>query len=140
MNDVVVDTNIARLFDAPADPKLKPLFLWLRDRGHLTISRNLINEYSRQGNRLLAVLLNDLGEKKRLNRISNYDLKSFSDDKHFSYTCNVEDIYNARTVFLSFRKILVSFDSRLRTDVNSFRKIDGIKPRAFDYAPFDVLS
>lgn len=140
MNDVVVDTNIARLFDNPADAKLKPLFIWLRDKGHLAISRNLINEYSRHGNRLLAVLIHDLGEKKRLNRISNDKIKSFSADKHFSYCCNAEDVDNARTVFLSARKILVSFDQNLRKDVGNFKKIEGVKPQAFDYPPSSILS
>lgn len=139
MNDIVIDTNVARLFDAPADEKLKTLFIWLVDKGWLAVSQHLLNEYSRQGNRLLAVLIRDLAERGRLNRIANAELKEFQSDKHFAYCCNNGDIKNARTVFLSRRKILVSFDGNLRKDVNGFKKIDGIQPRAFDYPPASVL-
>jgi hypothetical protein len=37
---------------------------------------------------------------------------------------------HARLVFLSTRKLLVSKDNRLVADVNAFRKISGVKPRA----------
>jgi hypothetical protein len=139
MNDIVIDTNIARLFDAPADPKLKPLFVWLKDRGHLAVSQSLLNEYSRHGNRLLAILIRDLIDKKRLNRISNQALKDFLHDKHYKYCCNLEDIPHARTVFLSNRKILISFDINLCKDVNGFKKLNKIKAKAYSVAPTVVL-
>jgi hypothetical protein len=135
MKDVVIDANVARFFDSPADGRLKALFVWLIARGSLSISRHLLTEYSRHGNRLLAVLNRDLDSQRRLNKIPNSKIKSFFDDTHYAYCCNPSDIPIARTVFLSHRKLLVSFDVNLRKDVNGFRKIDGIKPQAFKYPP-----
>jgi hypothetical protein len=139
MNDVVIDTNVARLFDAPADPKLKPLFGWLAKKGSLAVSQRLLVEYSRHGNQILAALIRDLDDSRRLNKIAAARIKAFTDDGHFAYKCNNADVWHARTVFLSVRKILVSFDGSLRDDVNAFKKIDGIKSRAFDYPPTSIL-
>jgi len=128
--DIVVDTNVIRLYDAPADESFKDFFTWLKDKGSLAISQKLLNEYSGTGNRLLAALLNKLMQEGRHNPISNHALKAFKEDKHVKYTCNYSDIQHARLVFLSNRKKLVSFDNKLCADVNAFKKINGIQPAA----------
>lgn len=139
MRDVVLDTNVARLFDSPKDARLRPLFEWLSTNGCLAVSQKLLVEYGRHGNQVLAALVRDLLEKKRLNKIASAALKGFDLDKHYQYTCNAADVVNARTVFLSAKKILISFDDKLRNDVNAFPKVDKVKCRAFEYLPDAVL-
>jgi hypothetical protein len=140
MNDIVLDADVARLFDFAADLRLKPLFLWLTKAGSLAVSRHLLGEYGRHGNQILAALIKDLTDQRRLNSIPNQAIKEFSEDRHYDYLCNSNDIPNARTVFLSHRKLLISFDNNLRRDVNGFRRVDGIKPRAYDYPPDSILT
>ena len=139
MNDIVIDTNVMRLFDAPADRRYKALFEWIVNFGYLALSQKLVVEYFGSGNRLLAVLINDLTNKKRINRIGSGLINNFTEDRHYKYTCNGEDILHARLVFLSRRKLLVTIDNRLETDVNGFRKVDGTKPQAWRYPPVDIL-
>jgi hypothetical protein len=128
--DIVIDTNVMRLYDKPADKTFVDLFAWLGEKGTLTVSQKLINEYEGTGNRLLAGLIDRLTKSSRYNRINNSALKAFNEDRHYNYTCNGQDRWHARLVFLSIRKRLVSIDNRLVNDVNDFRRVSGIKPRA----------
>lgn len=130
IKDVVIDTNVIRLYDAPGDPKLKALFVWLSEHGALAVSQKLLKEYDGIGNRLLAPLINRLIAQQRFLRISNSELRAFTEDRHRIYTCNPKDQWHARLVFLSIRKLLVSHDNKLVNDVNNFKKVSGIKPRA----------
>ncbi len=130
MKDIVIDTNVIRLYDTPADPRFKALFIWLSSSGTLSVSKKLLNEYFGTGNRLLAPLINRLIAGKRFVAIESSEIKAFTLDRHFRYTCNYKDRWHARLVFLTTRKRLVSFDIPLVKDVNRFRKVDGIKARA----------
>lgn len=137
MSDIVIDTQIMRLYDAPGDPKYKALFLWVATSGTLRISQKLLTEYFGTGNRLLGPLIDKLLREGRLQKTSTDSLKKFSLDKGFKYSCNNKDIWHAKLVFISHRKKLVSHDNNLRRDVNKFRKIDGIKPLAVKTPPPD---
>jgi len=128
--DVVVDNDVMCLYDQPKSPSISRLFMWIKKKGALTVNRKLIQEYGGSGNQFVFVLLNELGRDGRLNMIEKQALKSFTHDRHFNYTCNGPDRMHARTVFLSCRKCCISFDKRLRSDINSFRKIDGLQPCA----------
>ncbi len=126
--DIVIDANVMRLFDKPKDPHIKALFYWLRKSGTLKCNRLLISEYNRSSNQLIMTLINELVRDGRYKLIDNSSIKSFKLDNHFKYTCNKLDVSNARLVFLSNRKRLISFDKNLRNDINNFPKVGGIKP------------
>lgn len=128
--DIVVDTDC---YVQKANPVFKRLFGWLRSQGTLTVSQKLITEYFRTDNRFIATLLNHLIREDRLIRVRTQELKAFKQDKHYKYTCNGQDRWHARLVFLSHGKRLVSLDNRLVNDVNKFKKVDGVKPRACRY-------
>jgi hypothetical protein len=132
MRDIVVDSCVMRLFDAPGDPNFRALFAWLRQTGTLCISNKLLSEYQRQGNPLVAGLLNYLGTQDRIRHFDNARIKQFRLDSQYNYLCNHADIVHARLTFISRRKKLVSFDEKLRRSVEKFRKVDGIKPSATD--------
>ena len=127
--DIVIDTNVMRLYASAKDKTFKVFFRWLRFEGTLTMSRKLLTEYGRSNQNIL-ILVNELQRKGRYNLISNDDLQSYDGDRHFNYTCNYKDKLHARLVFLSKRKRLISFDIRLSNDVNSYKRIEGIKPCA----------
>jgi hypothetical protein len=128
--DIVVDTNIIRLYANPDDPLIRALFVWIRDFGTLALSQKLLAEYIGIGNRDLAGLIDRLTRAGRINSISNQRLKEFNQDRHYAYTANSKDRWHARLVFLSIRKLLVSVDKKLINDVNGFKRMGGVKPRA----------
>src|SRR5437762_14387561 len=119
--DIVIDTNVIRLYDKPADPIFKALFKWLGEKGSLVVSQKLLIEYVGTGNILLAGLISQLIKKKRFIRVQNHALNSFTADRHYNYRCNPKDKWHARLVFLSPRKLLVSLDNNLVSDVNRFK-------------------
>lgn len=139
MSSIVIDTCVMRLYNAPLDPKYMELFKWLTTSGELYITQKLINEYlgtqNRNVNILLTQLLRNSEESSasiypRAVKISKKNIDSFTDDKRYNYTCNKEDVYHAKLVFLSPRKKLISQDKKIVNDVNGFKKVDGIKPAA----------
>ncbi|QWL65229.1 hypothetical protein [Aeromonas jandaei] len=139
MSSIVIDTCVMRLYNAPLDPKYMELFKWLTTSGELYVTQKLINEYLGTQNRNVSILLTQLlknseeSSKKtypRAVKLSKKDIESFSDDKRYNYTCNKEDVYHAKLVFLSPRKKLISQDKKIVSDVNNFKKVDGIKPEA----------
>ncbi len=134
---IVIDTNVIRLYDEPADPIFKALFKWLGERGSLVVSQKLVVEYGGTGNPLLAGLISQLIARKRFIRVQKHELDSFTADRHYNYRCNPKDKWHARLVFISPRKLLVSLDNNFVADVNGFRKVDGIKPRASRHPPKD---
>lgn len=128
--DIVVDANVMRLYDNPKHQDIRALFDWLASSGSLAISQKLLNEYVASTNGFVLVLINRLIRDGRYHMYPKRDLEGFTMDRHYRYTCNKKDIHHARLVFLSYRKRLISFDKKLRKDVNEFRRIDGIKPCA----------
>lgn len=130
MTDMVIDSCVMRLYDQPKDARIRDLFVWLHGEGTLCVSRYLLSEYQRQGNTLVAALIDRLTRRGRFSCIGNAEINSYKRDRHYNYCCNGADRRHARVVFLSARKRLVSFDEKLRQDVNGFSKCDGIKPIA----------
>lgn len=129
--DVVIDTQVMRLYDTPSDLSYKELFSWLvKGCGKLTVSQKLLVEYCGTQNILIGVLINQLQAEGRLIRIGNQQIAQIGVDKHYQYTCNNEDIDHARLVFLSNRKKLITHDQALAKDVNGFKKVNGVKPTA----------
>jgi hypothetical protein len=128
--DVVIDQNVMRLYGAAKDVAFISFFTWLRQKGTLTMSRSLLKEYGGGGHDLVFVLINEMTRDGRYNLIGNSEIDAFTDDRHYRYTCNGKDRSHARLVFLSFRKRLIAFDRALRSDVNNFKRIDGIQPCA----------
>ena len=126
--DIVIDTDC--FYVPKGNPAFKQLFEWLSSKGTLTVSQKLLNEYSRTGSPFIAVLLDRLGRDDRLLRVQTQELKAFKMNKHYRFSCNYEDRWHARLVFVSYRKLLVSLDKRLVKDVNRFKKVDGIEPKA----------
>lgn len=134
-----------RLYSAPLDPKYLVLFKWLTAKGELYVSQKLINEYVGTGNRNITVLLAQMLRNSTMNsnlqngspkimpsmvKVSKKSIEGFTDDRRFNYTCNIEDQYHSKLVFLSPRKKLISQDKKVVSDVNGFKKVSGIKPEA----------
>jgi len=130
LRDVVIDANVMRLYDRPKDKVFIVLFKWLRADGVLTVSQKLVMEYARADKPQIIILIGEMQREGRYNLISTSAIRAFDADRHFKYTCNRDDISHARTVFLSFRKKMISLDRRLVSDINKFKKIDGVKPAA----------
>lgn len=128
--DIVIDNNVMCLYDKPKSANIKQMFHWLKEEGALTVSQKLIIEYVGSGNRLITALIDNLIRDGRYNRIPKKNLDAFNEDRHFKYTCNRKDRYHAKLVFLSHRKLLVSFDNKFLSDVNLFKKVNKIQPRA----------
>jgi hypothetical protein len=134
-----------RLYSAPLDPKYLVLFKWLAASGELYISQKLVNEYIGTGNRNITVLLSQMLRNSTNNsnlpagrphvmpcmvKVSKKSIEGFTDDRRYNYTCNIEDQYHSKLVFLSPRKKLISQDKKIVSDVNRFKKVLGIKPEA----------
>lgn len=135
-NSLVVDTCVLRLYDAPADPVYKDLFKWLMEKGKLCVTQKLLNEYLGTGNKNIEVLLAEYvrnSENPRLIRFTKNQIDGFKDDRNYNYTCNIEDRYHAKLVFLSPRKKLVTQDNKLANDINKFKKVDRIQPVAVSH-------
>lgn len=133
MSSIVIDTCVLRLYDAPLDPIYTKLFRWVEKDGTLYVSKKLLNEYIGTGNLKIQILLGELvkhTEKKRLVQLSKAQIEAFTGDKRYKYTCNSEDIYHSKLVFLSPRKKLISQDKGILSNVNGFNKVDGIQPAA----------
>ncbi|MBC9229552.1 hypothetical protein HI850_009450 [bacterium SPL81] len=136
MSSLVIDTCVLRLYDAPADPRYKDLFKWLLETGKLCVTKKLLMEYLGTGNKNIEILLaefNRNSENSRLVIFKKEQIESFKDDNHFKYTCNIEDRYHAKLVFLSPRKKMVTQDNKLADDINNFRKVDRIQPVAVSH-------
>jgi hypothetical protein len=132
-NDLVVDNDVMSRYGSAAARPYRNLFAWLDCCGSLCCCQHLLNEYNRQGSPLVWGLIQKLIREGRYSKIKKTTLEAFAAfDGAYAYTCNGEDISVARTVFRSFRKVLVSMDQRLRNDVNGFSRINGIRPQAFE--------
>jgi len=130
-NDLIIDANTMGLYGTPAAKSHKAMFSWLGCCGSLCWSRPILGEYQKQGSPLVAAIVDTLMKEGRFSFIKRSTLESFEVmDRNYPYTCNHEDIPVARTVFRSYRKLLVSADRRLLSDVNGFRVVGGIKSKA----------
>jgi hypothetical protein len=140
-NDVIVDTNIMCLYGTAGGRNFKAIFTWLDCCGSLCVSQHLLKEYAGHGSPLVAGLLQTLMKTGRFSKIKRSTLAAFAAlDGHFHYTCSPTDIPVARTVFRSYRKLIVSLDAALRNDVNNFGIVGTVMPRAVsNLAPADMV-
>jgi hypothetical protein len=138
-NDIVIDANVMSLFGTRRAGLHRPMFAWLQCCGGICISKAVLREYARQGSPLVAAMIDSLTRRGRCSSIKNSTIRAFRADARYAYTCNAEDVDVARTVFRSVRKVLVSSDVRLRSDVAGFPGVNGVKPQAFEVAPKDLL-
>jgi len=139
-NDVVIDADRMCRYGMVGAGSLSRMFDWLNCCGGLCVSQHLVVEYGRQGSPFVAALLGRLISSGRLSKINKETIAAFGiEDRHYRYRCNADDIPNARLVFRSFRKLLISNDEKLRNDVNGFGVVNGILPRAFASMPPDAM-
>jgi hypothetical protein len=128
-NDIVIDVTVMSKFGVAKDPKIIALFEWLATHGCLRTNEKLIGKYTGSCNYLIAGLINNLLKEGRHKPISTSDLKALKLPR-FRFTCGAEDQWHAKTVFLSERKKLVTFDNKFLTDINNFPLVNKIKPEA----------
>lgn len=139
-NDVVIDADRMSRYGRTGSGSLSTMFQWLHCCGSLCVSRHLLVEYGRQNSMYISALLNKLMTSGRLATIKRQTVEAFNVyDRHYRYTCNAEDIPNARLVFRSFRKVLISNDERLRKDVNDFGLVNGVQPKAYAAMPAEMM-
>jgi len=154
--DIFIDNNIAKNFSNPLDPEYKKLIKWLIEfnaepenlhkNAHLVVSKKLLAEYGRtmgnaaSGNNI-AVIVNLLTLKGRLNQISNEQIKDFK-QKYFTnkvkrrLTSNDEDREHIPVVLLSDRKYALTLDEKFTADLlnfPSFTATVGKKPSDIPY-------
>lgn len=127
-NDIFIDTNLAHNLINPMNDHFKKLYLWLYHEGALAITKKLIAEYG-QGNQNLAVVVNYLTVKGRVNCISKQQLTNLSIPKKIEkrLLSNRSDHTHIKTVILSDRKIAISADKNLIDDINNYPKYQKIK-------------
>ena len=128
MNDIFLDTNLANNLHNPLNDDYKLFIEWLYTRGCLVLNKKLHVEFIR-GNQTLAVIIDRLIREGRVNTISVELLRNFKFRKSEERVLlsNHEDRVHLKSVLLSNRKLALSNDQNLSTDINNFRLIDGIK-------------
>jgi len=129
--DIFIDTNIAKNFTNPLDPKYKKLVLWLRDKGTWVVNQKLLVEYGRT-NQTIFVLINELQKQGRIVEYGKPELDAIPFKKAYQkkLKSNSEDWTHLKTIWLSVRKIGIIIDSGLRDDVNDSPLQSGIQPTA----------
>lgn len=139
MNDIFIDTNLAKNLANPLSNPYKQFIKWLFDSGYIVLNNKLHVEFIR-GNQTLAVVIDRLIKEGRVNRLSNEDLRNFRFRKseERKLLSNHEDRIHLKSVFLSYRKLALSNDVNFKSDVNNFRSIDGQKAICED-CPSKVL-
>lgn len=126
MDDIVIDNSVARHFENPPDAHYRQLILWLQHLGSMAVSKKLFMEIKgttcgNNSTSLLAII-GLLVREDRINRISNEDLKGFEIKNHIAkkLLSNKKDHPHIKLVLLSFRKLCLSEDGNLVTDINKF--------------------
>jgi hypothetical protein len=133
MNDIFIDNDVAINLVTPLSEPFKLFLNWLYQEGALVCNQKLKCEYIR-GNQTLSIVIDRLHRDGRINFISNNKLKGFAFTKteEKSFLSNKKDRDNLKTVFLSFRKLAISHDNNFISDVNNFRRLNGINPLCRD--------
>ena len=145
MKDIFIDNNIAKNFAAPLDPHYKELIQWLNEYdselvkndfsklhefAHLVVSQKLLVEYlnsSRDCSKPNAIpaIINRLQIQGRIHKKSKSEIEEFK-NKFFTkqiekrLLSNVEDHCHIVCVLLSNRKLCLTYDENLTTDLNEF--------------------
>lgn len=138
MNDIFLDNNIVKHFTPPLTQEYKELASWLYEEGALVVSQKLLNEYIhglshvKFEDQTILGIINKLTQQGRLNKIENRQLSNLIIPKRREkkFLSNREDHFHIKTILLSYRKLAISKDNNLCTDINNHPKVDKIKPRA----------
>ncbi len=117
--DIVVDTNVIRLYGTALDPAFRQFFTWLFRRGVLAYSQKLLGEYGRLRSNEVAALINHLMTGRRLQKYDRQVIENIN-DRHFRYRSNHADRWHVRLVMCTNRRLCLSQDQRLVSDVNRF--------------------
>jgi len=133
MKDIFVDTCTAQQFCNPMNEAYKSLLLWIKQDGYLVYTNKLLQEIG-QGNQNLLALLAQLIKEGRANKISNEALRQieFSKKQKGNFLSNGKDWDHIKTVILSNRKLAISGDAYLISDINGLPKYNKIQPSAYD--------
>jgi rRNA-processing protein FCF1 len=130
LNDIVIDDNIVPLMCNPSTDPIKQLMQWLVEKGIMTVSHALIKEYvgtagAARADNPWPRIVNRLIASERWNVIDKPQLAATKFDKKQEkrFKSCIRDRDHIRLVISSSRKILISKDSDLRDDINSFKGI-----------------
>lgn len=137
MKDIFIDNCCSPWFNNPLGPDIKKLILWLRNgnsstptlRTTLCVSKKLINEYkaSNQGCQVqssIPILIDLLLREGRLNNIEEKAIQKLKSRafKNVNLVSNKKDHHHIALVLLSFRRIALTTDKKLTTDLSKFPK------------------
>ncbi len=117
--DIVVDSNVMRLYGAAHDPAFKAFFSWLRTAGVLACSQKMLVEYSRTGSSLIAALLDELLLASRFRKYSGDQIATIK-QRHYKFRSNYADHVHVKLVMCTCRRLCLSQDDSLRYDVTHF--------------------
>ena len=134
-SDIVVDTNVIRLYGVAGDPVFKTFFAWLRSNGILACSQKLLVEYHRSGSSLVAGLVADLLIARRLRKYSPSEIESIRHGR-YRFRSNRADHHHVKLVMRSCRRLCLSLDEDLRYDVNNFPGYGGQAASRPDEIPY----
>jgi hypothetical protein len=144
MKDIFVDNNVAKNFCNPMSQDYKDLIEWLKKHGSLVVSDKLLGEYSSSTSHAysltnIGVIVDHLTRAGRLNKIGKPALRAFGIPRRVEKTLrsNREDWVHLKTVLLSFRKIAISRDKKLRYDIENFPRYHAIavaRPSDINYS------
>ncbi|WP_412560843.1 hypothetical protein [Winogradskyella sp. MIT101101] len=145
MKDIFIDNNVAKNFATPLDPHYKDLIKWINtfdkelvekepdkilDYAHLVVSQKLLVEYlksSRDCSKPNAIpsIINRLQiqgriQKKTKTEIEDFQKQYFSKKIEKGLLSNKEDHCHIVCVLISSRKLCLTYDENLTTDLEEF--------------------
>jgi len=147
MKDILIDNNVAKNFATPLDPNYKELINWIvkydhsqikanpktkKNYAHLVVNQKLLNEYLRTSRDCakassIPVIINKLTQQGRLIKMTKKQIENFKQG-HFTKTIerkllsNNEDHVHIVSTLLSERRMCLTYDDNLITDLNNFPK------------------
>ncbi len=145
MKDIFIDNNVAKNFATPLDPNYKDLIKWINefdadivmknpkkklDYAHLVVTQKLLVEYLKSSrncskpNAIPSIIsrltIQGRIQKKTKLEIENFKKVFFSKKIEKNLLSNQEDRYHLVSVLLSKRKLCLTYDDNLTTDLNGF--------------------
>jgi hypothetical protein len=145
MKDIFIDNNVAKNFATPLDPNYKDLIKWINDfdadvvkknpkkilnYAHLVVSQKLLVEYLKSSKNCskpnaIPSIISRLTIQGRLLKKTKTEIEDFK-NKHFSkkiekgLLSNQEDHCHIVSVLISKRKLCLTYDDNLTTDLKVF--------------------
>ncbi|MGV0751413.1 hypothetical protein [Empedobacter brevis] len=144
MKDIFIDNNLAKNFANPLDPNYKELVEWIinyndedvkenpinkNNYAHLVVNQKLLVEYFRSSynchhHTAIPSLINILTRQGRLlkfekNEIEEFKKLNFTKAVNRNIESNVEDHCHICSILLSNRKMALTYDVKLTSDIKS---------------------